>query len=123
LLEHELWLRAARDPEVAGLLRARDAEVRSFSARQLSGWTARVGARPPARPDELAVLLKALLTGLAMQRRLDPDSVSDELALKGLRALTGFDRRGDENSPTQHRRSSRANSTSSHQTPRRGARP
>ena len=35
LLEHELWLRAARDPEVAEVIRARDAEARRFSARQL----------------------------------------------------------------------------------------
>ncbi len=30
-------------------------------------------------PDELAVLVKAMLTGLAMQRRLEPDSVTDDL--------------------------------------------
>jgi AcrR family transcriptional regulator len=89
LLEHELWLRAARDPEVASVLRARDEEARRFSARQLAGWTARVGARPAADPEELAVLVKALLNGLALQRRLDPDSFDDQLALRGLRALLG----------------------------------
>jgi AcrR family transcriptional regulator len=89
LLEHELWLRAARDPEVAAVLRARDAEARRFTARELSGWTTRVGARPSADPEELAVLVKALLTGLAIQRRLDPDVVDEELALRGLHALLG----------------------------------
>jgi AcrR family transcriptional regulator len=91
LLEHELLLRAARDPEVAVVLRARDAEARRFSARQLAGWTARVGARPAAAPEELAVLVKALLNGLAIQRRLDPASVDDRLALRGLHALLGME--------------------------------
>jgi AcrR family transcriptional regulator len=91
LLEQELRLRAARDPDVAAVLRRRDSEARRFSARQLSGWAARVGAHPTADPDELAVLVKALLIGLATQRRLDPDSVDDRLALRGLRALLGME--------------------------------
>jgi len=90
LLEHELWLRATRDDEVAQVIRARDADARRFSARQLAGWTAAVGARPTAGPDELAVLVRALLTGLAMQRRLEPDTVSDDLAVRGLSALLGL---------------------------------
>jgi AcrR family transcriptional regulator len=90
LLEHELWLRATRDVEVAGVIRARDAEARRFSARQLAGWTAAVGAHPTTGPDDLAVLVRALLTGLAMQRRLEPDTVSDQLAVRGLSALLGL---------------------------------
>ena len=72
LLEHELWLRAARDPEVAEVIRVRNAEARRYSARQLAGWSSAVAAHPVAEPEELAVLVKALLTGLAMQRRLEP---------------------------------------------------
>ncbi len=37
------------------------------------------------------MLMKALLTGLAMQRRLDPGTVSDDLAIRGLSALVGLD--------------------------------
>ena len=83
LLEHELWLRAARDPDVAEVMRERNAEARRFSARQLAGWSAEVGARPTAEPEELAVLVTALLAGLAMQRRLEPDVVSAEVAVRG----------------------------------------
>ncbi|MGA2836783.1 MAG: TetR/AcrR family transcriptional regulator [Acidimicrobiales bacterium] len=89
LLEHELWLRAARDPEVADVIRVRNAEALRYSARRIAGWTAAVGAQPAAGPEELAVLVKALLTGLAMQKRLDPGSVPDDLALRGLAALVG----------------------------------
>jgi AcrR family transcriptional regulator len=90
LLEHELWLRAARDPEVADVVRARNAEALRYSARRIDGWTSAVGATPGSDPEELAVLVKALLTGLAMQKRLDPDAVPDDLALRGLAALVGL---------------------------------
>jgi len=90
VLEQELWLRAARDPEVADVVRVRNAEARRYSARRLGGWSESVGARPVADPEGMAVLVKALLTGLAMQRRLDPDSVTDALALRGLGGLLGL---------------------------------
>ena len=92
LLEHELWLRAARDPEVADALRARDAEARLHSSHELSRWASRVGVEPVADPDDLAILVKALLTGLEMQRRIEPDSVNDDLAVSGLAALMGMPR-------------------------------
>ena len=82
LLEHELWLRAVRDPEVGEGLRNRYAEVRAsmtigFRER---GVSAAVGA-------DLASQIFALLIGLDMQRRLDPDAVTDATALAGLNAL------------------------------------
>jgi hypothetical protein len=89
LLEQELWLRAARDPEVADVLRVRNAEARRSTARRLAGWSGAVEARPVASPEGSAVLVKALLTGLAMQRRLDPGSVDDDLVVRGLAALLG----------------------------------
>ena len=90
LLEHELWLRAARDPEVADVIRVRNSEALRYSARRIDAWTSSVGAVPDATPEELAVLIKALLNGLAMQERLDPGSVPDDLALRGLAALIGL---------------------------------
>jgi len=93
LLEHELWLRASRDPEVAGALRTRNAEGLRHSAVELDRWAASVGARPVGTPDETAILVKALLTGLEMQRRIEPDSVPDHLAVRGLAALVGLDPR------------------------------
>ncbi len=82
LLEHELWLRAVRDPEVGARLRHRYAEVRASMANGFRerGVTAEVGA-------DLASQVFALLIGLDMQRRLDPSAISDEAALAGLNAL------------------------------------
>jgi AcrR family transcriptional regulator len=90
VLEHELLLRASRDPEVADILRVRNAEALRYSAHQLEGWTTGVGAEPTVPPIELAVLVKALLTGLALQKRLDPATVPDDLALRGIGALVGL---------------------------------
>ena len=91
LLEHELQLRAARDPEVAAALAARAAEGRRRSARELAGWCQAVGARPAVGPDDLAVLVKALLSGLELQQRAEPGSVPTTLAVRGLAALMGLD--------------------------------
>jgi AcrR family transcriptional regulator len=90
VLEHELLLRASRDPEVADILRVRNASALRYSAHQLEGWTTGVGAEPTVPPIELAVLVKALLTGLALQKRLDPATVPDDLALRGIGALVGL---------------------------------
>jgi AcrR family transcriptional regulator len=90
LLEHELWLRAARDGEVADVMRERNTAARRFSASQLESWSDRVGAQPAADPEQLAVLVSALLTGLSMQHRLDPDAVSEDLVVRGLSALVGL---------------------------------
>ncbi|MGB7050843.1 MAG: helix-turn-helix domain-containing protein [Acidimicrobiales bacterium] len=92
LLQHELWLRAARDPDVAAVLRTRSTEAIDYSARQLANWARTVGAAPVVTPPELAVLVRALVTGLAMQQRLEPDSVTDDLAVRGLAVLVGLTR-------------------------------
>jgi AcrR family transcriptional regulator len=108
LLEQELWLRAARDEAVAEVIRTRNSEARQYTARRLAGWSSAVDAHPVAGPDELAVLVKALLTGLAMQRRLEPGSVPDDLAVRGLAALMGMPAPGegaathDRPLPTEH---------------------
>ena len=90
LLEHELWLRASRDPEVAAALRTRNADGLRHSAGELERWVRAVGARPVGDPDETVLLIKALMTGLEMQRRIEPESVPDHLAVRGLAALVGL---------------------------------
>jgi AcrR family transcriptional regulator len=82
LLEHELWLRAVRDPEVGSRLRNRYAQVRASMAR---GFVARAVTGDAGA--QLAAQVFALLIGLDMQRRLDPDAITDETAVAGLNAL------------------------------------
>ena len=87
LLEHELWLRAARDPELQQALAARYAAGRKGMARAFGEWDV-----DPAVPTKsLPPLVLALLLGLEMQRRLDPSAVPDHVARAGLAALFGID--------------------------------
>jgi len=87
LLEHELWLRAARDPDVRHALAARYAAGRKGMARAFAAWG--VDAAVPAKA--LPPLVLALLLGLEMQRRLDPSAVPDPIARAGLAALLGVE--------------------------------
>jgi AcrR family transcriptional regulator len=80
LLEHELWLYACRNERARERVAARYDEARRALAQTLEDtdeWSS----------EESAALLIALMIGLEMQRRLDPDAVTDETALAGLRAL------------------------------------
>jgi AcrR family transcriptional regulator len=87
LLEHELWLYACRHPE------AHDAVADRYEdARRRLGEAAAPNADGPRGPSGVGALLIALVIGLEMQRRLDPASIPDELAIAGLLALLGVGR-------------------------------
>ena len=88
LLEHELWLHACRQPEVRPHVAERYAGVRRNLATALeSGVLGGPGRRPRAEAEQLAALMIGMMVGLEMQRRLDPDAVSSETAIAGLRSL------------------------------------
>jgi AcrR family transcriptional regulator len=83
LLEHELWLRAARDPELTESAARRYA----WSRRRLaegSMSSAADAADQQLSAESVATLVLALLLGLEMQHRLDPDAVPDDLVVAGL---------------------------------------
>lgn len=90
LLEHELWLYAARHDEARDRLARRFAAARRQVAVMMQQWVDSGDAVLPADPDEVGTLLVALLVGLEMQHRVDPDAVADTTAVTGLRAVTGF---------------------------------
>jgi hypothetical protein len=90
LLEHELWLRGARDPEVTGLAAARYRHPRRGMSRSFARWSKEAGVAGPLDPDALAVCVLGLMLGLEMQRRLEPSAVPDRTAEAGLAALFGL---------------------------------
>lgn len=87
LLEHELWLYAARHPEVAERVARRYAAARATTARSFATWAGHGGTDSGADPTTTATLVMALLLGLEMQRRLEPEAVPDDLATLGLSML------------------------------------
>ncbi len=90
LLEHELWLYAARHDDARERLARRFTAARTQIAEMMQQWVDSGDAVLPADPDEVGTLLVALLVGLEMQHRVDPDAVADATAVTGLRAVTGF---------------------------------
>lgn len=84
LLEHELWLAAARRPEIRVRLAQRYAAFRRQLAPVAAAWA---GDSVDRADERRAGLVIALLIGLEMQHRLDPAAVPDDVAVAGLRAL------------------------------------
>jgi AcrR family transcriptional regulator len=90
-LEHELWSWTTRHdkPPSRRRLARRYSEAWSELRVALRSW-AKAGLIAPAVPvDDLAPLVVGLLIGLEMQRRVQPDAVTDALAVAGLRAMLG----------------------------------
>ena len=87
LLEFELWLHAARDPELGMVGATRLATMREGLADGLERWSKDLHFELPAPASELAVQLIALLLGAAFQYRLEPAAVTREIVVDGLRRL------------------------------------
>lgn len=85
LLEHELWLYAARNEVAGDVLAKRYALGRRGIADGFERWAADHDAELPLPADRLATVVMALLLGLEMQQRVDPDAVTDEVAIAALR--------------------------------------
>jgi len=75
LLEHELWLRAARDESVAAAMRARRRDAHERLTRGLAAWMEQGFIPRTTPPDEMADALQALVLGLVMQHRVDPEGL------------------------------------------------
>ncbi|MFZ4518625.1 MAG: TetR/AcrR family transcriptional regulator [Microthrixaceae bacterium] len=85
-LEHELWTYAARTPG------ARE----HLAARYRAAWHGilRAAGQPDDGSDELGPVVIGLLFGLEMMRRIDPDAVTDDLAIESLRGVLAGTERG-----------------------------
>jgi AcrR family transcriptional regulator len=87
LLERELTLRAARDPEVAAALRIRGAEAHARMARGFASWMAAGIIEPVDDPDTLATVFRALVVGLETHHRVDPEAVDIDTVTAALRRV------------------------------------
>ncbi len=89
LLEHELALQAARDPQLGRHLARRYAAGRRAMGEAFEQWADPSAAPLPLSGEQVATLVLGLLLGLELQRRLDPAAVPDSLAEAGLDLLFG----------------------------------
>ena len=87
LLELELWLHAARDPDLAAPLARRYAGARAVVALMLGGWIEEFQLDPHQDVDDLAAAFIGILAGLLLQRRIDPDAIGDDLVVTAIAGL------------------------------------
>ena len=90
LLEFELWLHAAREPEMGVVGAGRFDAMREGLAGGLTEWSEELGFDLPSPPHETAGLVIALLLGAAFQYRLDPSALPQPVVVAGLRNLLGL---------------------------------
>ena len=89
LLERELWLRAARDPEVTAAMQARAGEAHAWLAKGFATWIADGLIAPTADAGSLATMFRAMVVGLETQHRIDPESVDTDAAAAALGQVVG----------------------------------
>lgn len=78
-LEHELWSYATRNDEARSRLAARYRAAWAGVDEAAHEWT---GTRPP--DGSVGAALLGMLLGLEMMRRLDPNTVTDDVAVAAL---------------------------------------
>lgn len=90
LLEMELWLHGARDPQVAEPLAERYRNVRAQLTVGLQDWAAAAGHELPAPTDEISSMVLAILIGGAVQHRLDPPAIPPSAVAGAVRRIVGL---------------------------------
>jgi AcrR family transcriptional regulator len=89
LLEIELWLHAARDPELAMVGAQRFEVMRAGLAGALAEWSQEYSFELPGPATEVAAQVIGLLLGTAFQHRLDPTAVDRGTVVEGLQRVLG----------------------------------
>jgi AcrR family transcriptional regulator len=79
LLHMEFIAHAGRDPELAGRFGTRSASLREAVAGYIAHYQDLEGIEPALPPDDLAMVLRALGIGLAVEALVSPDAVSEDL--------------------------------------------
>lgn len=92
LLERELWLRAARDPDIALAMSQRAAEAHERMTRGFAHWIESGLLDTTTDASTLATAFRALVVGLEMQQRVE-QSLDVEGATAAMAALVGLSAR------------------------------
>lgn len=88
LLEHELWLFAARNDDARTVLVERFAGARVAMGQAFQRWASEDGRTlDPSEGERLGALVLGLLLGMEMQRHIDADALPDSVAFDGLHRL------------------------------------
>jgi len=110
VLHMEFIAHADRDPELAGRFGTRSAAMREAVARYISDYQEEAGVELALPADELAVVLRALGIGLAVESLVSPDAVRHDLYGDFVELLVTLLREGGSAPPRGGRRSGGAKS-------------
>lgn len=79
VLHMEFIVHAERTPELAERFGARSSAMREAIARYVTRYQAEAGVELPLSAEDVALVLRALGIGLAVESLVSPDAVSDDL--------------------------------------------
>jgi AcrR family transcriptional regulator len=79
VLHMEFIAHAGRDPELAGRFGARSAALREAISGYVAAYQEEAGVRLALSPDDLALTMRALGIGLAIEALVGPESVREDL--------------------------------------------
>jgi len=90
-LQGEFWLYAVRHPDVMAIFAAKLRDQHDRFEPAIEAEMQRDDTPPGISPDEMTTVALVLLPGLARFRRIDPNSVPDDLLARVLRRLFGIE--------------------------------
>jgi AcrR family transcriptional regulator len=90
LLHMEFIAHAERDPELAGRFGTRSAALREAIATYIAHYQEEEGIEAPLPPADLAMVLRALGIGLAIEALVSPDAVRPDLYGDFVELLVGM---------------------------------
>ena len=79
LLYFEFWAYGARNPALREEFSKRRLAIQAVIAQAIERQCAELGLQIPIAAEQIAVGVGALINGLAFERVIDPESVSDQL--------------------------------------------
>lgn len=103
LLHMEFIAHGDRDPELAGPFGTRSAAMREAVARYIEHFAAEEGVELPVPADDLAMVLRALGIGLAIESLVSPEAVRDDLYGDFIELLVTMLRDGGSAEPPRRR--------------------
>jgi AcrR family transcriptional regulator len=104
LLHMEFIAHGDRDPELARRFGTRSSAMREAVARYIASYQQEAGVDLPLSADDLALVLRALGIGLAIEALVSPDAVRDDLYGDFVELLVTLLREGGSAEPRRRRR-------------------
>ncbi|MEX2447334.1 MAG: TetR/AcrR family transcriptional regulator [Solirubrobacterales bacterium] len=85
----EYWSEAMREPAVRERFAEYQLETRRRLTELIGDWARKNDRQLPLDPDDVAVIIKALTNGIALEQMAAPGTIDDDLLMRALQLLAG----------------------------------